>query len=319
MIREGIEMGLNRKADCHRCAMELLGESAVQLENPLTVLASPAWRGIEGDIWRASTPLGSAILKHYHPDTGFYVDVATAMRAAKLAGDAAIGPAVRREWLQDGMIAFEDLDQPWRSGGLQDAINAKVRANVIQAKKAFQRLGSIGASACIFDEIDRFSQIVRENSIPVHRDVEVFQSFFAEARARIKSLGQDQVPCHRDGNTANYMVDEKDQVRLIDFDLAADADPFEDIGCHLVEFYESDIEARTGFEEWHGSFHEGLFQRAMLFGLADDMRWGLIGAIMAAKSRRSSLEFSKYAAWRFIRLQARVKRSDANDRIRAAA
>jgi hypothetical protein len=87
----------------------------------------------------------------------------------------------------------------------------------------------------------------------------------------------------------------------------------------LFEFFETDADARNGFEEWHGSFNEGLFQRAMIYGLADDLRWGLIGSIMGAQSERSSLEFTKYAAWRFIRLQAQAKRSDANDRIRLAA
>jgi thiamine kinase-like enzyme len=161
--------------------------------------------------------------------------------------------------------------------------------------------------------------MVRKDGVPAHRDLEVFASFFAGARRKIDSMGRDRAPCHRDGNTANYMVGDGNQVRLIDFDLAGDTDPFEDIGCHLVEFFENDLDARTGFEEWHGSFHEGLFQRSMLYGLADDMRWGLIGALMGATSPRSNLEFSKYSAWRFIRLEARVKGSDANDRIRIAA
>jgi len=301
-----------------RRSAEVLGEEATSLENPLTVLASPAWRGVEGDIWRASADDRSVILKHYHPDTEFYVDAAAAMLAAQLAGDAGIGPKVLGHWPDNGIIAFEDLASPWRSGGLQDAVNDKVRGNLIAAKKALHAQKALSSSACIFEEIDWFGSIASEHNLTTHNDIDVFHSFFVDAKDKIKSLGQDQVPCHRDGNTANYMVGEGDQVRLIDFDLSANADPFEDVGCHLVEFFESDVETRTGFEEWHGSFDEGLFQRAMLFGLADDMRWGLIGSIMAANSPRSSLEFSKYAAWRFIRLEVRLKTSDANDRIRAA-
>ncbi|AEI94787.1 putative phosphotransferase [Roseobacter litoralis Och 149] len=289
------------------------------MDNPLTVLASPAWRGVEGDMWRASSPTGSVILKHYHPDTAFYVDVAASMRAAAMAGDAGIGPSVTGMWASHGIIAFEELAPPWRSGGLQDVVNAHTRTAVIEAKKAFQSLTPIGKPVSIFDEIDTFVSMVRESSVATHRDLGVFVSFFADARHKIASAGQDRVPCHRDGNTANYMVGGDTSVRLIDFDLAGDCDPFEDIGCHLVEFFENDLDARAGFEEWHGSFDEGLFQRAMLYGLADDLRWGLIGALMGAKSARSHLEFSKYAAWRFLRLEARLKSSDANDRIRVAA
>lgn len=300
-------------------ATNLLGEPVERLDNTLTVLASPAWRGIEGDIWNASVGSKSVILKHYHPDTEFYVDAAAAIDSATFAGEGGIGPTVLGAWPEDGIIAFENLAKPWRSGGLHDAVNAGVRSNVIAAKKAFQQLGALAASACIFEEIDFLSGVVRSQNLPTHRDVEIFSSFFAEAKAKIKSLGQDQVPCHRDGNTANYMVGEGDQIKLIDFDLSANADPFEDIGCHLVEFFESEADARPGFEEWHGTFDEGLFQRSMIFGLADDMRWGLIGSILAANSLRTTLEFSKYAAWRFIRLETRLKRSDANDRIRVLA
>jgi hypothetical protein len=44
-----------------------------------------------------------------------------------------------------------------------------------------------------------------------------------------------------------------------------------------------------------------LFNRARLYGVADDVRWGLIGAILAATSPRTDLEFLKYADWRFLR------------------
>ena len=115
------------------------------------------------------------------------------------------------------------------------------------------------------------------------------------------------------------MVHPDKSVQLLDFDLSANCDPFEDAGAYLIECFENDVDARGGFEEWHGSFDEGLFQRAMIYGLLDDLRWGLIGSILGARSARTSLEFTKYAAWRFIRLQAQAKRSDANDRIRMAA
>ena len=114
------------------------------------------------------------------------------------------------------------------------------------------------------------------------------------------------------------MVNEDDAVMIIDFDLSANCDPFEDVGAYLAECFDNDLDARQGFEEWNGDFNEALFQRSMLYGLADDLRWGLIGSILGARSKRKSLEFSKYAAWRFLRLEAQAKRSCANDRIRIA-
>ena len=300
-------------------ASGVLGDNPEVFESPLTVLASPAWRGIEGDVWRAGTQGKSIVLKHYHPDTEFYVDPRAAITAATQAGKIGVGPAVAESWPDEGIVAFTDLSTPWRAGGLQDVVSAKLRSNVIAHKKTFQSEAKLDAEASIFNEIENLYAIAQTNSVPTHNDVAVFLEFFRDAKARLASLGQDSLPCHRDGNTANLMVGPEDAVQLLDFDLAANCDPFEDVGCYLVEFFESDGEARPGFEEWYGSFDEGLFQRSMIYGLADDMRWGLIGSIMAAQSPRSYLEFSKYAAWRFMRLEMHAKRSEASDRVRLAA
>lgn len=300
-------------------ARDVLGAEPETFTSPLTVLASPAWRGIEGDVWRAAAGKKSTVLKHYHADVDFYVDASAAIHAADQAGSIGVGPAVVQSWRDEGIVAFEDLSDPWRAGGLHDAVNATVRSNVIAGKKAFQAQASLEKNACIFDEIEALYEIARSGNVVTHNDAAVFLEFFRDAGAKLKASGRDSVPCHRDGNTANIMVGEGDAAMLIDFDLAANCDPFEDIGCYLIEYFESDAEARGGFEEWYGSFDEALFQRAMLYGLADDMRWGLIAAIMAARSPRSVLEFSKYSAWRFMRLETQAKRSEANDRIRVSA
>jgi len=313
-----IEETQSRKALARSKAQELFGSAPEVFENPLTVLASPAWRGIEGEIWLVNAGDKSAILKHYHSDIEFYVETSAAIEAAQQAGQIGVGPKVLDAWNVDAVVAFENLSSPWRAGGLHDAVDLGTRSKVIDCKKSFQSNAILENDANIFEEIDQLFKTTQDGNMSTHNDVAVFMEFFHDAKAKIAALGSDTVPCHRDGNTANIMVHPDGSVKLIDFDLAANCDPFEDIGCHLIEYFESDVEARSGFEEWYGNFDEGLFQRAMLYGLADDMRWGLIGAIMAAKSLLTSLEFSKYSAWRFIRLEMQVKRSQANDRIRAA-
>lgn len=300
-------------------AGEVLGNPPETIVNPLTVLASPAWRGVEGDVWLATSGRKSTIIKHYHEDTGFYVDTSAAITATEQAGKLGLGPAVEASWPDLGMMALKELASPWVAGGLHHAIDDGIRANIIASKQAFQCGATLLKTDDIFSEISRLYEITVKESITTHNDILPFMDFAKEAEKKIRSCGWDTVPCHRDGNTANVMVHSDKSVQLIDFDLAANCDPFEDVGAHLVECFESDVDARAGFEEWHGAFNEGLFQRAMLYGLMDDLRWGLIGSIMNARSSRTSLEFSKYAAWRFIRLQAQAKRSDSNDRIRLAA
>lgn len=300
-------------------AGQLLGSNADSFESPLTVLASPAWRGVEADVWRAKSGSQSLIVKHFHDDTKDYVDHEKAIIAAQEAGRLGVGPEVVDISIADSMFVMEDLNDGWTAGGLQHAAQPGLRAKIIELKKAFQKGAALDHQSSILDEIQVLYGKAQACQAVLHTDCGVFIDYFRDAQSRIESLGIDQNPCHRDGNTANLMVHETGNVRLIDFDLAARADPFEDIGCYLAEFFESDADARPGFEEWYGTFDEGLFQRARIYGLADDMRWGLIGSIMAKTSPRKSLEFGKYASWRFLRLEGHLKRSDANDRLRRAA
>jgi len=300
-------------------ATSLLGSEPQSLVNPITVLASPAWRGVESDVWLATSDSSSAFLKHYHDDTEFYVDASAANEAATAAGKIGVGPKALQTWSDDKMIAFEELVSPWVAGGLHHILDSKIRENIIGQKKAFQNGVQLSKTTTIFDEITGLYAITQKEEIVTHNDIVPFMDFAKAAETKIRALGWDTKPCHRDGNTANLMIKDDKSVLLIDYDLAANCDPFEDMGAYLIEAYESDVDARSGFEEWHGNFDEGLFQRAMIYGLLDDLRWGLIGSILGVQSDRSSLEFTKYAAWRFIRLQAQAKSSDANDRIRLAA
>jgi len=309
----------DRKDRAKAVCRDILGAEPKTFESVLAVLASPAWRGVESDIWRAANADRSVILKHYHSDVHAYVDVSSAIEATTAAGAVEVGPKVIFSDVDSGILVMEDLADPWKAGGLHHAVDRSVRSNVIAAKKSFQAGRLLSRSADIFDEIAMMYDHVEAENIRTHRDLRIFKSFLDDARARIASLGKDSRPCHRDGNTANLMVHPDKSVKLVDFDIAANCDPFEDIGCYLVEFYENDIDARVGFEEWLGYFREGEFQRAMIYGLADDMRWGLIGSIMAATSPRSHLEFGKYASWRFLRLEMWAKHSSADDRIRAAS
>lgn len=300
-------------------AAGILGAEPTGLEHPFVVLASPGWRGVESNIWRAQTEEQSVIVKRYHEDVDFYVDVAASCAAAGEAGRLNLGPKVLRHAADDRIIVMEDLGTAWRAGGLHDAYNRKIREKVIALKIAFQKSARLERTASIFDEIERLYALASKHGASTHNDILVFIDFIRDAADVIRANGYDQKPSHRDGNTANIMVSNTGDVRLVDFDLAANCDPFEDFGCFLREYFDNDLDSRSGFEEWHGRFDEGLFQRAMLYGIADDLRWGLIASLMNATSPRRSLEYAKYASWRYLRLETQIKRSEAADRIRKAS
>lgn len=300
-------------------AARRLGVAPERLECPFTVLASPGWRGIEADILVAEAGGRREVFKHYHDDVGFYVDAATAIDAARIAGGLGVGPGVLETWPEDGMMVMENLGEGWRAGGLHDASSDATRCAAIAAKKTLHAGPRFAADKDIFGEIRRFAALCGpENNAPP-RHLAAWMGFVERAEAAMIAVGRDSVPSHRDGSCANWMIGLNGALRLVDFDLSGNADPFEDIGCHLKEAHDREAEAREGFEEWTGSLREGEFQRAMVYGILDDLRWGLIATVLARTSPRRSLEYAKYASWRFMRYEDHSQSSVAADRLRKLA
>jgi thiamine kinase-like enzyme len=123
----------------------------------------------------------------------------------------------------------------------------------------------------------------------------------------IRASGIDHAPAHGDGNVSNLMLSEKGEIRLIDWDMAGDMDPLLDVGAFLVEAHDSESDAAECFEAYNGRFDRALFNRAWLYGVADDFRWGLIGALLAGTSRRETYEFLKFGDWRFLRARMAIR------------
>jgi len=287
-----------------------------ELKPAVTVYASPAWRGVEGDIWLAQWEDTTRIYKHYHPDIAFYVDAASAMECAEQTALLGVAPLVTHRWPEQALLEMQHLGAGWRCAGLQDAANPDIRTSIIAAKKSVQAGPRYARTSSVFDEIRSLYSYCLESKANLPRYIEAFLDFARRAERAIGAVGTDSVPSHRDGNTSNLMIGPQQEVMLLDFDLAANSDPFEDVGCYLAEMYECEPEARTGFEEWHGRFDEALYQRAVVYGMLDNLRWALIATGMAATSPRRTLEFSKYACWRYLRFEQHSQQSHASDRLR---
>jgi thiamine kinase-like enzyme len=165
-------------------------------------------------------------------------------------------------------------------------------------------------------EIPRLLDVATVGSAKLPVDIAWLADHVLEALAAIAAGGIDLVPAHGDGNATNVMLGPDGAVRLLDYDAAGSMDPFLDLGSYLVEAHEFDPGAREAFEVFWGRFDERLFNRARLYGVADDLRWGLIGAVLAARSRRVQLEFLKFADWRFLRCRLAVRDPRFEERVR---
>lgn len=299
---------------------EVVGDAAdgASLGPAFAVLASPAWHGVDGLHWRAAIDGGPPLhVKVMHPDASAHVDVPCAFRAAQAASDLGIGPKVLAADSAAGALVMEDVSATYRAGTLDRVHPDRVVAAIVDVKKRFQRGARLGRPTDAFAEASRFAEAARAARAHLPGDLAWLSASVAEAGAAVAACGRDSVPAHGDGNASNVLVAEDGSVLLVDWDRAGDMDPFEDLGSLMVELAAQEPEARAFFERWHGHVDEGLFARACLYGVADDLRWGLIAATLAATSPRTSMEFLKFANWRFLRCRMAVRDPRFPERVRS--
>ena len=293
----------------------------IRIEPAIAILASPSWRGVDGFPWRAVKKSNgeSVFIKVMDRDAALYVDIPCAFEAAQRASDLGIGPRVMLADVQSGILIMEDLNHGWRVGTLERMLEPAIVDAVIAARRLFQAGKPLPRRKSVFDEIEYFYAAVMSAKAQIPVDVEWLVEELRFAAAAFGDLDVTPVPIHGDGNVSNILISDTGEVRLIDWDRATTADPLEDLGSFLVEAFDQEPEARDAFVRNAGAFDEAAFNRVRIYGVADDLRWGLIGALLAAKSARNTLEFYKFASWRFVRCRMAVREPRFGEALRRIA
>ena len=285
----------------------------------IPILASPSWRGVDGAPWRVKHKASgeSLFVKIMDPDAAFYIDIPTAFLAARRASDLGVGPRVLAADDASGILVMEDLDKGWRVGTLERLLEPRIVDAVLSARRAFHGSGPLTQYGRRFRRdrtLLRGREAALKAQLPIDVDWLVGELRFAGAALKEASI--ERAPIHGDGNVSNILISDAGEVRLIDWDRAATADPLEDIGSFMVEAFEQEPEAREAFERNFPDLGEAAFNRARIYGTADDLRWGLIGAVVAAKSPRNTHEFYKFASWRFLRCRMAVRAPRFGEQLR---
>ncbi len=281
-------------------------------------MASPMNQGVDATSLRTRDPAGGPSLwvKIIHPDAALFAEPSSVVAAAREAGLRGIGPEVLAADPRTGDLVMQDLGESHRVATLNRLAEPAIRDAVLEARRAFHAGPRLPRTTSVFDHIEALLLAAGESRATLPADHAWLLDNCRAAAKAIRAAGIDTVPAHGDGNASNVMIDEAGGVLLVDFDLAANIDPFEDLGSFLVEAHAFDPPAMESFEAFHGRFDERLFNRARLYGVADDLRWGLISAILAWTSPRTDLEFLKYAEWRFLRCRMAMRDQRFEERTR---
>jgi tRNA A-37 threonylcarbamoyl transferase component Bud32 len=272
--------------------------------------ASPSWRGVDaaGIFLDGARPV---FAKAYHGEISLYGHWPSIATAARHAGEIGVGPRIIAVDIEHGLLVMEALGDGWRAATLADmAPGGKYGTAVLKLRKALHAGPKLPRTLTVGDHIEELHEALARAEAYCPGD---FPELIGNARkiaVAIRAAGHDLVPAHGDGNASNVMIHENQMPRLVDYDLAANRDPYEDLASHLVEAFWFTADMAAVFEEFHGRADEELFARVRLYGVADDLRWAMIGLLTSHLSPRRSVEYLKFAEWRLLRARMAMRHPD---------
>jgi thiamine kinase-like enzyme len=137
--------------------------------------------------------------------------------------------------------------------------------------------------------------------------------------AGITAAGIHLVPLHGENTLSNIMLGVGNDVRLVDFDHAANGDAFHDLGAFCLEYCSFDDEIAAAVELYVGRADGQALARSKLYMIIDDYMWGCWALIAHWSSpRATAIEFYKYARNRFVRAIYRLESWDVDALLRQA-
>jgi thiamine kinase-like enzyme len=275
---------------------------------------SPVHRGVESALWLLRAQgRPDRVLKSLRPDMRAEFDTRSAVAAARVAGEAGVGPQVL--WADEtaGAVLMEHLGEGWRTATLADLQDAGTHAAVIAAADRLHETTADLRRHDVFAEIRDL--LVRAPAAGVALPSDTW--WLADCAARVEAVlaGRDltRVPCRNDGVSSNIMLGPDGAVRLLDYDRAGLNDPLYDLGVLLTETcaFETEMAARLP-----PGLDQTALDRCILYGAMDDLMWALWSALQAVRSPRVHVEFRKYAEWRFLRCRTTLLDRRFEERLR---
>ncbi|WP_019903692.1 phosphotransferase [Methylobacterium sp. 77] len=276
-------------------------------------VASPTHRAVASDCVLITFREGAPVfLKIRHSDMAKDV-TPLAGEAARKAARLGVAPEVVHD--ADGALGLAYLPEPWRYARVGDLQDKTLLARALDAKKRLHGDSLLGLRVCPFERIARLAKEARAVGAPLPDGTDRLVATAALIREAIHASGIDIRFCHNDGIASNIMIGEGDapgmkDVRLVDFDLSGDNDPWFDVGALVNEVCAFEPERREAVEHHAGRFDERLYNRCRLYGAVDDVMGGLWGVTRAITSVRGGIEFYKYGTWRLLHARTTVGAPD---------
>lgn len=233
-------------------------------------------------------------VKLHGPGTEQFIDRQTALTAAKIAAEKKVGPQVLFHDDAKGIEVHEFL-LGYTSCDIVDAQNDVIRANIMSAYKDMHDGLMLGRDNTGLSQFEDFVAKVVGKSPLVPRDIDQLVWQGRRAKAAIEAAGITLTGCYNDAYISNFMRNEAADIKLIDWEYAANNDPYWDVAMFAFESFFDDIRGLSSIlEMYEGAVRQDVLARSYLYIGVLAVRWGL-WAVHQSMTSPIGFDFAKYS------------------------
>lgn len=296
------------------------------IEEAVPGVAHPINRGLDGtsSVLRGRVTGRAFFLKLLNPETKAetcFGDICTIVQSAHALG---IAPELLAAEEEASAFLFDGLADDWGFGTTKIFRSRGIRIGAVACFKQLHGTDALSTKLSVFDRVSRLMDELNALAAAAPGNgSSVFPEFYntmcdwmSRIEGAIRASGHDLAPCKVENSLSNFMIGPSGSIRLVDFDRAAMADPFSDIGALCNEFCRTDQDIAEIVEVYGGALHAAVLSRVKLYMIASAFHLGLWGIVSQHRAPRTEIEFFKYGQNQFIRCRSALSRWDVGQLLR---
>ncbi|MDC0609781.1 phosphotransferase family protein [Vibrio sp.] len=244
-------------------------------------------------------------VKLHGEGTENYINRATALKAATIAAGKGIGPGVLFYDEKMGVEVHEFLDA-YRSCDILDVQDAKIRGNIMSAYHSVHQDLILEETNTGFQQLETLIKQAKQVCPTLPKDIETLIAHCYQAKAAIEASGIDLCGCYNDSYISNYMRNDAGVIKIIDWEYAANNDPYWDVGMFCIESFFDELSNIEGIiEMYNGKATSDLVARTYLYIGVALVRWGL-WALSQQYVSSIAFDYGKYSQILLLRARKQI-------------
>jgi thiamine kinase-like enzyme len=269
--------------------------------------------GITNLNWKLHVPAAGRdyFMKLHGANTEIFIDRPLAHEAALMVGLSGHAPRLVH-YVEAGQIEIYEFLEGYRSCNVSDLFDPEIRGNIVRAYRDIHRGALLSRAKTGFEQLDeRFRQAQHHGAV-LPRDLDYLLWQSNRARLAFDHCGLNLATCFNDGYVSNYMVAADKSVKIIDWEYAANNDPYWDLALLSFENFFPPETIREMIAIHDGAYTPQAEAKVILNIGLTAVTWGFWAGLQS-KISTIPFDFAKYADLLFLRARHQMRQASWED------